>query len=67
MTRKRAKSPLKAAMDASSLMWESFGKMTEKMDSLNEEVNLALSAQSGFQAQAKNTLRLIQKSRSGQN
>lgn len=34
MTRERAKSPLQAAMEASNLMWESFGKLREEVATL---------------------------------
>lgn len=38
MTSKRAKSPLQAAMESSKLMWESFGKLREKLDELNSHL-----------------------------
>jgi len=34
MVRKRAKTPLKSAIEASKLMWESFGKLQEQIDVL---------------------------------
>lgn len=36
MARRRAKSPLQSAMEASNLMWESFGKLREKLNELEE-------------------------------
>lgn len=53
MTSKRAKSPLQAAMESSKLMWESFGKLREKLDELNS--HLGPSAQ----ASGPNSLRLV--------
>jgi len=34
MVRRRAKSPLKSVLEASNLMWESFGKLREQLDHL---------------------------------
>ncbi|HEX4878533.1 MAG TPA: DUF3135 domain-containing protein [Limnobacter sp.] len=39
MTRERAKSPLQAAMEASNLMWESFGKLREEVGKLESTLN----------------------------
>lgn len=36
MVRRRAKSPLQSAMESSNLMWESFGKLREKLNELEE-------------------------------
>jgi len=52
MIRRRAKSPLKAALDASNLMWESFGKLRENIDQLQKEAQGA--------GLPSNGLRLIQ-------
>lgn len=51
MTRQKAKSPLQAALLASNLMWDSFGKLQEKINELESE----------FQASdlPRNGLRLI--------
>lgn len=51
MIRKRAKTPLKSAIEASKLMWESFGKLQEQIEVL----------QTTAQPQGKpvNTLRLL--------
>ncbi|HEX4918970.1 MAG TPA: DUF3135 domain-containing protein [Limnobacter sp.] len=39
MTRARSKSPLQAAMEASNLMWESFGKLREEVGHLESCLN----------------------------
>jgi len=36
MSRKRSKTPLKTALEASNMMWESFGKLREQLDLLQE-------------------------------
>lgn len=36
MVRRRSKSPLQGAIEASNLMWESFGKLREKVNELEE-------------------------------
>lgn len=36
MSRKRSKTPLKTALEASNLMWESFGKLREQLNLLQE-------------------------------
>lgn len=51
MIRQRAKSPLQSAMESSKLMWESFGKLREQVQKLEQELHLA--------PLKKNGLRLI--------
>ena len=41
MIRQRSKSPLQAAMEASKLMWESFGKLREQVEILEQELSPA--------------------------
>ncbi|MDH4395785.1 MAG: DUF3135 domain-containing protein [Limnobacter sp.] len=36
MSRKRSKTPLKTALEASNMMWESFGKLREQLDVLQQ-------------------------------
>lgn len=36
MSRKRSKTPLKTALEASNMMWESFGKLREQLEILQE-------------------------------
>lgn len=57
MVRKRSKSPLQGAIEASNLMWESFGKLRDKV---NELESLAQTT-----SVKKNTLRLVTDELSG--
>lgn len=41
MSRKRSKTPLKTALEASNMMWESFGKLREQLDLLQEATRQA--------------------------
>lgn len=51
MSRKRAKTPLKTALEASNMMWESFGKLREQLDLLQEATRAT--------TLPSNTLRLV--------
>lgn len=53
MIRQRSKSPLQSAMESSRLMWESFGKLREQVQALEQEMSPAPLKQ--------NSLRLIDK------
>lgn len=48
MIRQRAKSPLQSAMESSKLMWESFGKLREQVQKLEQELNPAPLKQNGL-------------------
>ena len=48
MVRQRSKSPLQAAMESSKLMWESFGKLREQVDILEQELSPAPLKQNGL-------------------
>lgn len=48
MIRQRSKSPLQSAMESSKLMWESFGKMREQVNKLEQELNPAPLRQNGL-------------------
>ena len=52
MIRQRSKSPLQSAMESSRLMWESFGKLREQVENLDQELQSP-------QAATRNSLRLI--------
>ncbi|MDX1670182.1 MAG: hypothetical protein R3194_12240, partial [Limnobacter sp.] len=53
--RRKAKSPLQGAIEASNLMWESFGKLREQINALEASL-----ADHERQAEQTNTLKLIQ-------
>ncbi|HEY1058703.1 MAG TPA: DUF3135 domain-containing protein [Limnobacter sp.] len=55
MTARRSKSPLQSAMEANKLMWESFGKLREKL----EEFEQLSAATSQDTPPRTNSLRLI--------
>lgn len=57
MIRQRSKSPLQAAMESSKLMWESFGKLREQVETLEQELSPAPLKQNG--------LRLVDSSKTG--
>lgn len=48
MIRQRAKSPLQSALESSKLMWESFGKLREQVQKLEQELNPAPLKQNGL-------------------
>lgn len=48
MIRQRSKSPLQSAMESSKLMWESFGKLREQVQKLENELNPAPLQQNGL-------------------
>ena len=48
MIRQRSKSPLQAAMESSKLMWESFGKLREQVEILEQELSPAPLKQNGL-------------------
>lgn len=48
MTRERSKSPLQAAIESSKLMWESFGKLREQVEILEQELSPAPLKQNGL-------------------
>lgn len=48
MIRQRSKSPLQSAMESSKLMWESFGKLREQVQKLEQELNPAPLKQNGL-------------------
>lgn len=48
MIRQRAKSPLQSAMESSKLMWESFGKLREQVQKLEQELSPAPLKQNGL-------------------
>ena len=48
MIRQRAKSPLQSAMESSKLMWESFGKLREQVEKLEQELSPAPLKQNGL-------------------
>jgi len=48
MIRQRSKSPLQAAMESSKLMWESFGKLREQVEALEQELHPAPLKQNGL-------------------
>ena len=39
MIRQKSKSPLQSALESSKLMWESFGKLREQVQTLEQELN----------------------------
>lgn len=48
MIRQRSKSPLQSAMESSKLMWESFGKLREQVNKLEQELSPAPLRQNGL-------------------
>ncbi|WP_306482090.1 DUF3135 domain-containing protein [Limnobacter sp.] len=48
MIRQRSKSPLQSAMESSKLMWESFGKLREQVQKLEQELSPAPLKQNGL-------------------
>ena len=48
MIRQRSKSPLQSAMESSKLMWESFGKLREQVQKLEEQLTPAPIKQNGL-------------------
>lgn len=48
MIRQRSKSPLRSAMESSKLMWESFGKLREQVQKLEQELSPAPLKQNGL-------------------
>jgi hypothetical protein len=48
MVRQRSKSPLQSALESSKLMWESFGKLREHVQKLEQELNSAPLRQNGL-------------------
>lgn len=48
MVRQRSKSPLQSAMESSKLMWESFGKLREQVNKLEQELSPAPLRQNGL-------------------
>jgi hypothetical protein len=48
MIRQRSKSPLQSAMESSKLMWESFGKLREQVQKLEQELSPASLKQNGL-------------------
>lgn len=48
MIRQRSKSPLQSAMESSKLMWESFGKLREQVQKLEQELSPAPLRQNGL-------------------
>lgn len=48
MIRQRSKSPLQSAMESSKLMWESFGKLREQVQKLEQELSPAPFKQNGL-------------------
>lgn len=55
MIRQRSKSPLQAAMESSKLMWESFGKLREQVEILEQELSPAPLKQNGLRLVDTNT------------
>jgi hypothetical protein len=48
MIRQRSKSPLQSAMESSKLMWESFGKLREQVQKLEQELSPTPLKQNGL-------------------
>lgn len=57
MIRQRSKSPLQSAMESSKLMWESFGKLREQVQKLEQELNPAPLKQNGLRLIDQNDAR----------
>lgn len=59
MASARSKSPLQSALEASKLMWESFGKLREQVELLQTELNAPAGKPTPGKKGSANSLRLI--------